>query len=145
MVELVVDASVAIEWVVEEEGSDAATTILDAGHRLHAPDLLIPECGNILWKMVRRGEATSEEAGLMAGLLQRAAVELVPARPLMAAALRIAVERGHPAHDATYLALALDRGCPFVTADGRLARVLAQRGSAELRWAVTPLAEAGAL
>ena len=44
---LVVDASVAIKWVVEEEGSEAAAGLLD-GPGLMAPDLLMPECANIL-------------------------------------------------------------------------------------------------
>ena len=142
MPRLVVDASVAIKWVVEEEGSEAATTLLYARHDLCAPDLLMPECANILWKKVRRGEVSAEEAELMAELLQRAAVELTPTRPLVPAALRLAVELGHPAYDATYLALALERDCPFVTTDGRLARVVAERGGPELRRLVVPLAEA---
>ena len=145
MPELVIDTSVAIKWVVEEEGSVAATALLDVGHGFRAPDLLMPECANILWKKVRRGEVTPEEAGLMAELLQRAALELVPTRPLMPMALRLAVELDHPAYDAVYLALALERGCPFVTADGRLVRAVAQRGGAKLRRLVTPLSEAGAL
>ena len=56
---LVVDASVAIKWVVEEEGSEAAAGLLD-GSTLAAPDFLIPECANILWKKVRRGELAPE-------------------------------------------------------------------------------------
>ena len=142
MARLVVDASVAIKWVVEEAGSEAAVGLLD-GFTLSAPDLLMPECANILWKKVRRGELTPEEAALAAELLQRAAVELVPTRPLMPAALALAVRLDHPAYDCAYLALAIDRGHPFVTADERLARIVAQRGTAELGQAVVPLSQVG--
>ena len=45
---LVVDASVAIKWVVPEAGSERAITLLD--HGLVAPDLLFSECANILWR-----------------------------------------------------------------------------------------------
>lgn len=130
---LVVDASVAIKWVVEEEGSEAAVGLLD-GPALAAPDLLMPKYANILWKKVRRAELAPEEATL--------AVELVPTRPLMPAALALAIRLDHPAYDCAYLALALDRGHPFVTVDARLARIVAQRGGPELAGAVRPLARA---
>ena len=67
---IVVDASIAIKWVVAEEGTDTA---VDLRLRFHfaAPDLLIPECANILWKKVQRGELTRDEAMLAARLLER--------------------------------------------------------------------------
>ncbi len=43
MIPLVVDASVAIKWVVPEPGSDAALALL-RGRQIFAPDLLIAEC-----------------------------------------------------------------------------------------------------
>jgi predicted nucleic acid-binding protein len=42
----VVDASVAIKWFVDEEGRAEAVGLLR--HPLSAPDLLAPECANIL-------------------------------------------------------------------------------------------------
>ena len=39
----VIDASVAIKWVVEENGTPEALALLNEGSLL-APDLLIPEC-----------------------------------------------------------------------------------------------------
>jgi predicted nucleic acid-binding protein len=50
MKELVIDASVAVKWVVEEPGTQEA--LLLRQHRLLAPDLLVAECANILWKKV---------------------------------------------------------------------------------------------
>ena len=138
MIRAVVDASVVIKWVVEEEGSAAALTLLD-GAELLAPDLLMSECANILWKKVVRREVTREEAGLAAELLQRAAIELVPTRAVMADALRHAIELDHPAYDCIYIALAIERGCRFVTADERLARIATQRGAPEAAQAVVPL------
>ena len=41
-------------------------------------------------------------------------------------AARLAIELDHPAYDCIYLALALERGVPFVTADQRLLRRAAQ-------------------
>jgi predicted nucleic acid-binding protein len=50
----VIDASVAIKWVVRETGTQEALSLRQ--HRLVAPDLLVAECANILWKKVRRKE-----------------------------------------------------------------------------------------
>jgi predicted nucleic acid-binding protein len=44
---LVVDASVACKWFVEEDGSQAAEALLDSGSTLLAPDLLVPEVCNV--------------------------------------------------------------------------------------------------
>ena len=69
---LVIDASIAIKWVVEEPGTAAALSLLEKA-RLIAPELLLAECANILWKKVRGKELTPEEALLAARLLQGAA------------------------------------------------------------------------
>ena len=50
---LVVDASVAAKWVLEEPGSDWARGLRMIGAQLMAPNLLCAECGNALWRMVR--------------------------------------------------------------------------------------------
>ncbi len=123
----VVDASVAVKWVVAEAGSAEAALLLD-GRPLMAPELIVPECANILWKKATRGELTGEEAGLRAQLLARMEVELVGHRALMPATLALALELGHPAYDCAYLALALDRDVPVITADGRFARAVAAHG-----------------
>jgi predicted nucleic acid-binding protein len=43
---LVIDASVAVKWVVPEPESDRAEALLD--HPLVGPDLLFAECANVL-------------------------------------------------------------------------------------------------
>jgi predicted nucleic acid-binding protein len=116
----VVDASVAIKWVVDEPGTKEA--LLLRRHRLVAPDLLVPECANILWKKVRRGELSAAEAILAARLLQRAEVELEPMRGLLEPATKLAIALNHPAYDCIYLALAEVLSCALVTADEQLCR-----------------------
>jgi predicted nucleic acid-binding protein len=112
---LVIDASIAIKWVVEEDGTDLALALRQKA-RLMAPDLVVAECANILWKKVQRKELSNDEA-LM---LQSAEIELVPSRALMESATRLAIELDHPAYDCLSLALAVENGCRFVTADERL-------------------------
>ena len=126
----VVDASVAVKWVVAEAGSADAGELLD-GRPLLAPELILPECANILWKKAMRGEISADEADLAANLLARMDVELIGHRHLMSIAVSLALEIGHPAYDCAYLALALDRGVPMITADGRFTRVIAANGKYE--------------
>jgi predicted nucleic acid-binding protein len=116
--DLVIDASVAIKWVIEEDGTREALSLLK--HRLFAPELLVAECANVLWKKTRRNELTREEARVAAGLLQRADIELAPMRALLGPATELAIALDHPAYDCTYLALAESLSCDLVTADYKL-------------------------
>lgn len=137
MTEVVVDASIAIKWVVEEDGTAEALVL--RGGKCIAPELLIPECANILWKKVVRRELVRQEAETAAALLARADVELHGMRGLLETATRYALQLGHPAYDCTYLALALDRGCSFVTADRGFVQVVSEKGTQEMRRAVAHL------
>lgn len=133
---LVVDASIAM--VVEESGTAEALALRDRSN-LIAPDLLVAECANVLWKKVQRAELSREEALVAARLLERANVELLPTRTLIEAATRIAIELNHPAYGCLYLALARLRDCRFVTADERFVRKV--RESDALRDLAVSLAE----
>ena len=53
MTTLVIDASIAIKWVVEEDGTPQALALRQKA-KLIAPELLVGECANILWKKVQR-------------------------------------------------------------------------------------------
>ena len=106
---------------------------------LIAPDLLVAECANILWKKVQRKELQKNEALLAARLLQGAEIELVPTRSLLEATTQLAIELAHPAYDCVYLALAMERGCRFITADDRLLRKVAESRRKLLRDTAAPL------
>jgi predicted nucleic acid-binding protein len=122
---LVIDASVAIKWVIPESQSDLATA-LRRRFRFAAPELIVAECANILWKKTRRGEISPAEAVLAARSLERADIEFVPARPLSRHATELSILLDHPAYDCFYLCAAKARGEIFVTADERLVRKLNQ-------------------
>ena len=46
----VVDASVVVKWFVPEIHSDAARRLLTLPHQYLAPDLLLAETANTIWK-----------------------------------------------------------------------------------------------
>ena len=118
---LVVDASVALKWVVEEEGSEAALAL--KGRDLAAPSLLRVEAANALRTLAARRAITPAAALNLLSLLQEAPVTVVePDDALERRALEIALELGHPVYDCVYLALAEGMGRQLVTADGRLLR-----------------------
>jgi predicted nucleic acid-binding protein len=128
--------------VIEEQGTPQAL-MLRKSARLIAPELLVAECANILWKKARLRELSREEAVLAAQLLQTAEIELLPTRSLLEAATCIAIEIDHPAYDCLYVALAVENNCKFVTADERLIGKLAQAGPrTRLRERVIALADA---
>jgi len=123
---IVIDASIALKWVVPEADSDAALAL--RRQRVAAPELLIAECANALWKKVRRNQLTVQEASLAARLLQRSDIELEPMRDLMEPATRLAVALDHPAYDCLYLALADMSACELVTADEVFCRKVVAAG-----------------
>jgi predicted nucleic acid-binding protein len=136
----VIDASIAIKWVIQEAGTAEALDLrLDS--RLLAPDLLVAECANILWKKVQRNELSRAEALLAGRILQTADIELAPMRSLLEAATKLAVDIAHPAYDCLYIALAFATDCPFVTADERLVRKLNLTGREDLQGRVVLLKE----
>jgi predicted nucleic acid-binding protein len=114
----IVDASVAVKWLVQEPGSEQARLLSRA--RLEAPDLLPVECANILWKKVRVRDLSREEALARLQLLLQAPVSLAGSRMLLEPALEMSFDLRHPVYDCVYLALALQRQLPLVTADERL-------------------------
>ncbi len=125
---VVVDASVAIKWVLNEDCSEQANAVRDADG-LIAPSLIAVEIGSALWKAVRRGHVSrlNALAALRASLLPFS--DLVPNETLHVNALALALDIGHPIDDCFYLALAQRDDLPIVTADeamiaaGRKAKV----------------------
>lgn len=142
MTVLVIDASVAVKWVVQEPGTPEALALRKA--RLAAPDLIIPECANILWKKQRLGQLTSAEASAAAQLLERADMELVAMGAQLHRATELAIELDHPAYDCFYIALALDKGCAFATADQRLLRKAQQSSRKDVAATILDLSQAAA-
>jgi predicted nucleic acid-binding protein len=113
----VVDASVAVKWYVPEVHSVEAERLLDPAYDLHAPDLIVPEFGNILWKKVGRAELTAAQARKIVEAFIDVPMFKHPASPLLEAALDGALQSAQTVYDWTYLALAIALNCQMVTAD----------------------------
>jgi predicted nucleic acid-binding protein len=118
-VSIVVDASVAVKWIISETGSEAADALLDQD--LMAPVLWLAETANVLWRKARIGDITAEQASARLSELLKAPVASLPIEPHLEPALKLALEIGHPVYDCIYLALALHHRTHVVTADRRFA------------------------
>ncbi len=125
MTAVVIDASVALKWVLKEEGSEEAAQL--AGKPLLAPTLFLAECSNALWAGARRSDLTTAEVLSRLKALQSAPVEQIPLDDLIEDAMILALELNHPVYDCIYLALALQRNTVVVTADRRFVKAVRQR------------------
>ena len=65
---LVVDASVAVKWLVTEPDSDIARELAAGGDDLHAPRLMTSEIANTLWRKTRSGRDHARRRGRHAGV-----------------------------------------------------------------------------
>lgn len=122
---VIIDASIAVKWVVPEESSDAATALL--GRRLAAPAVWLAEAANALWSKQARHEITPNQARDRVRELATAPVTAIPLSDLLSAAMDVAIELNHPIYDCFYLAAAQLYDTQIVTADRRFANKVAGR------------------
>jgi predicted nucleic acid-binding protein len=118
---VVVDASVAVKWLLPEVHSEAARWLLRRkGVEFWAPDLIWSEIGNVLWKKCRRTEIPADEAGELFEAFRHLPLRTHSSQALGGTAWILARDFDRSFYDSLYLALALHRACPFVTADRKL-------------------------
>ncbi|MFI4973368.1 MAG: type II toxin-antitoxin system VapC family toxin [Caulobacterales bacterium] len=117
---VIVDASVAMKWLLVEEGSESANQLI-MDEMLAAPDLLFIECANVLRTKTRNGALARESARAALATLDAIPIRTLPIRPHVAAAHSIALELDRSAYDSLYLAVALAERGTLVTADVKFA------------------------
>lgn len=120
-----VDASVAVKWLVVEEGSADARGLLDAAEELHAPRLLVSEVANAVWRKVRLGQVDRRAASQLLATMSDMPIRWHADETICADAIRLAIAHDRPVYDLMYLALAQRVGGRVVTADQRLVNALA--------------------
>jgi predicted nucleic acid-binding protein len=118
-VTLVVDAGVAVLWVLEQNGSQRALA-LRSERPLIAPSLIVAEIGNAIWKAARRGEVSREHGLTAIKATLSAFAQLVPMEDLHLRALELSILIDHAIYDCLYLALAERERAPLICMDGPL-------------------------
>lgn len=125
---IVIDASVALKWVLSEPGSEAAVALQN--EQLVAPVLWLAEAANALWRRLRLGEITADEARAFLDDLGSAPVASLSMEPHLGTALSLAIETGHRIYDCIYLAIALHHRTHVVTADRRFVSAIKSKSLA---------------
>jgi predicted nucleic acid-binding protein len=129
---LIVDASVAVKWFAAEEGSERAEALLE-GEELIAPDLIVAEVGNTMWKKFRKRWLTQTQVIAAIEQLPRYFSRMISTPDLAPRAMELALLQDHPIYDCFYMALAERERLPIVTADERLLAAARKLGTVEAR------------
>jgi len=134
---VVVDASLALKWVLSEVDSNTAITLLQSWNtdniEIIAPALFTYEATNILYRQVVTNKLSYEEVSKLLTRLLSIGILLnfVQHREISIRAMELAHRFGlHAAYDAHYLALAEHEKCEYWTADSRLCNAV----KAKLPW-----------
>jgi predicted nucleic acid-binding protein len=115
--DFVLDASVVVKWFLPEPYAEEARRLRRADLAVEAPDLLLLEVPNVLWKHIMRGALALKTAQEAIEALAIAPINLRTAESLFTSAFRLATETRRSVYDCTYLSLAIEEDCPLVTAD----------------------------
>lgn len=119
---LVVDASLAVKWIVDEHDSGLARAFfLRYFEQMHAPDLLLVEAMGALVTRANDRRASAEDMKESIGKFRSRVGEAVRLHRTTPEQTRVAAELamtlGHPIKDCVYLALADQLGCALATSD----------------------------
>lgn len=129
---VVVDSCVAVKWFLREPDAAMAINLLVPDVEAIAPDFVILEIANVLWKNWRLKRIGVE---LIDPALASAAAyfdELVPTTHLIAEAAELARAIDHPVYDCIYVVAARRASARLVTTDKKLLRKLARTADAAL-------------
>jgi len=123
----VVDASVAVKLYVPEVHSQQAVRFFSDQHDLIAPDLMLAEFGNIIWKKVSLlGDLTEDEGKRIIAAALTLPIDYYTTTDLLADAFQIAINTKRAVYDCLYVTLAASQGCQLITDDRKLSSALQQ-------------------
>jgi predicted nucleic acid-binding protein len=140
-VTLVVDASVALKWVLAEPDSHLAQALAEQGEELLMPDFWLNEATNVCWLQVRKGKWSADEAREALTLL-RSQLSPTPTGDLMLhdVALDIGLAINHSTYDTLSVAFAIAMGARGVlVADGPFVADMRRHSDPALAALVIPL------
>lgn len=122
---VVVDAGLVVKWLCQEADSALAHQERQRwqtqGFAPLAPDFLLIELYNVLWKKTIRGELTRDAPILSHLSPTELGLTLLPFEPLLPLAWDLSVTYRISMYDALYAGLAFQLRAPLYTTDERLA------------------------
>lgn len=129
---LVIDASLALTWVLPDEASSHGDALLQrvATSGAVVPGLWYHEIANGLLMAQKRGRCTPAQRMAFAEELMQLPIEVesMTARIVLDGQIALAERFGLTAYDAAYLDLAMRRGLPLATQDKVMKAAAAKAG-----------------
>jgi predicted nucleic acid-binding protein len=136
---IVVDASAAISWALDDERDDLARAMASEvlAHGGYVPPLFASEIQNVLLTAIKRERATFAQAAEVLGALARLPLHVDGSGigPGSSRALETAISCGLSIYDATYIVLAQALQAQLMTRDRRMR---AAASALNLLWEATP-------
>jgi len=128
-VRVVLDANAAVEVALEGKAAGLLSAVLAQSEEVIAPELLVPEIVNAVWKYHQFAEfdlgKCEKILELAVGLVDR----LISHREIYREAFALSrAQKTHAAYDMFYLALALREDAVLLTLDGTLKKEAKRAG-----------------
>ncbi|TVS02656.1 MAG: PIN domain-containing protein [Cyanobium sp. PLM2.Bin73] len=123
---LVIDASVAVRLVTNSCGQADWADQLERAALVIAPELMLTEVANALWKLQRSNALNTMDPQALLADARQLVDAIEPDRTLQVEALALACHLNHPVYDCLYLALARREAAALLTADQKLRHLASQ-------------------
>lgn len=117
---LVLDASAAVRLICHDAAAAGWAEQLTQASMVLAPELMLTEVANALWKLSRSGSLVEVNPQVLLADARDLVDQFEPDRELQVEALALACHLDHPVYDCLYLALARREAAVLLTADQRL-------------------------
>jgi predicted nucleic acid-binding protein len=122
----VLDSSAALRLITNDPEGGRFAGVLEDMALVLAPELMLTEVANALWKLQRAGSLNGLDPQLLLGDARDLVDQIEPDRELQVEALALACHLNHPVYDCLYLALARREAATLLSADHRLLTLAAQ-------------------
>lgn len=135
MKHVVVDTSVAVQWIVKQEYPEVADDLFLAGYSgkstLHVPALWLWECGSALLNYCKAGwfSLHDMDSHLAALRYPKPHIDMLPTAALQSDIAQLALIHKLSFYDASYLELALRRKATLATLDKKLKAAAVKAGA----------------
>ncbi len=122
----VLDASAAVRVILGDPAAAAVAEQIREAALVMAPELMLTEVANTLWKLHRAGHLADLDPQQLLAEARDLVDRVEPDRHLQTEALALACHHDHPVYDCLYLALARREAATLISLDRRLQQ-LAER------------------
>jgi predicted nucleic acid-binding protein len=122
----VLDASAALRLITQDPAAEDLARQVEQMALVLAPELMLTEVANALWKLQRAGSLEGINPQLLLADARDLVDQIEPDRTLQVEALALACHLNPPVYDCLYLALARREAATLLSTDQRLLALAAR-------------------